>query len=285
MKRKKEHDSLAPIGYDPRDYFDAREVSIKDTESPYSLLSLTEGPLKAAIEALPDDLVEASEADLKKLLNPDELTCRLRIQFWDEYNAACDQNRMIRPANVMRGLTFAEYFYKHVLSNEAKVAWIVKPPQDFLLAMRDLLYLGLERLREIMTQPLVDKIPLMQKGVPMRDHNGNVLYKEIVNSKLITEIRQITEKLSDRVHGAVIQRMQVDQRNANLHVVAGADPLSALPTDALAALDSQLQNINQRIALAAPKEGVTVELGTEILLDVPAPGTKKPVGDSNPGSG
>lgn len=279
MRGKRELISTAPIGYRPQDLFDAKEVSIKDTSSPYSLLTLTDGPLHNAINALPDKLLNMSEAQLKRHCNPDELTCRLRIQFWDEYNAACDAERPLRIANIMRGLTYTEYFYQNVLPDQKKIAWIIKPPQDFLLAMRDLLYIGLDRLREILTTPLIDRTPVFTKdGKQVTDPDGKPVFTEKVNTKILTEIRQITERLSDRVHGAVVQRMQMSATTQNLHVLAQADPLAAVPIDQLNLLDTQLQNINERLALTAqaPTAPADIPPDEEILLDVPDRESKAP---------
>lgn len=250
-RTKKEHNSIAPIGYDPRDLLDPREVSIKTGE--LSLVTLTDGPLQKAIVALPDELIMLTEKALKKKANPDELTCRLRIAFWDEYQQAVDAGRIISAARIMRGLTFTEFFYREILSDPLKVAWIVKPPQDFLMTLRDLLYIGLDRLREILEMPIIEKVPLMTKSGPARDAAGEIIYTEKVNMKLAAEIRSITDRLADRVHGAVIQRSQVDMKSASLHMHAKADPFSALPTDQLQALDLQLTAINQKLAVHAPK--------------------------------
>lgn len=259
----KAHQHIAPIGYQPKDLFDPREVSIRDGE--ISLLTLTDGPLHDAIKAIPDDLLMMPEHKLKKHCNPDELTCRLRISFWDEYNAAVDNERAISAANIMRGLTYTEYFYKAIISDEKKIAWIIKPPQDYLLAMRDLLYLGMEKLRELLSQPLVEKVPVISKGMPVYDKDGQILYQERLNSKLASEIRQITERLSDRVHGAVVQRMSIDQKSASLHVHANADPLRQMPIDQLQELDNQLTTINQKLALSVPP-AVTFEEKQKILV-------------------
>ncbi len=264
---KKEHASIAPIGYDPRDMLNAAEVSIKDGDQ--SLLTMTDGVLHNAIAAIPNKLLRLSEKDLKKHCNPDELTCRIRIQFWDEYVEAVDAGRAIQVRNVMRNLTYSEYFFSEVLSDEKKMAWITRPPQDFLLAMRDLLYVGLERLREVLELPIVERVPMLTRaGALVRDEKGEIVYRDKVNTSVAKEIRAITEKLADRVKGAVVQRHQVQAAHAHALIpgVAGA-----LPADPLEALSSQLQAVNQRLALAERTEPDVIDADTtgDILLESP----------------
>lgn len=282
-RAKSEHVSNAPIGYVPSELFDAREVSIKDGD--FSLVNLTDGMLQGAIIALPDRLIEMSEARLKEHCNPDEEICRLRIAFWDEYTAAVDHGRKMRVANILGKVFTVQYFQKAILSDERKVAWMLKPPQDFLLAMRDLLHIGLAQLRVVLTQPIVERVPLLSKAGPVLDHEGKPVFVEKVNVALAKEIRQITESLANRVHGAVVQRLSIDQKTASLNLHAQADPFTAMPTDQLQALDQQLTVLNQKLALAAPTENpelldvtpISVE-DEDILLGTPdrskiAPGT------------
>lgn len=269
--------STAPIGYQPSDLFNVHEVSIKDGENPFALVNLLDGPFLKAIEALPDSFFAMDEKALKELVNPDELTCRLRISFWDEYNAACDEGpRAMRVAAIMRGLTYSDFFYKQVLSDEKRLAWIVRPPQDFLLAMRDCLHVGMGRLREILSMPLVDRVPCLSKGQPVLGPDGKVLYREVLNTKIVSEIRIITEKMADRVHGAVIQRGEMTTKSASLHLHAQADPLAAMPADALAALDQQLASVTQRLAaLQPPLEAEATVLDGDALFLAMSPAERK----------
>lgn len=242
---RKAPENIAPIGYEPRDLFDKSEVVLFDETDPKSVVNLLDEKTKAAVRAIPAEFWKLSEKKLREKVNPDELTCRLRITFWDEYQAAQDDNRGISVANVMRGVTYAEYFYQHVLPDPGKMAWILTPPSDFLLALRDLLYVGLDKLREILSLPIVETIDIRDKKT------GEVIGTEKrVNMALAREIRAITEKLADRVHGAVIQKLAVKQES--LHVHASADPFTNFPIDQLQALDQQLGSINQKLELAAP---------------------------------
>jgi hypothetical protein len=242
------------------------------------LLNLLDGPLRAAVEVLPDKYLMMTEKELKRHVDPDEVTCRLRIQFWDEYNQACDDGRPMQICNIMRGLVYTEYFYSAILPDEKKLAWIIKPPADFLLAMRDLLYMGMERLREVLELPFVERVPLFDKDGKQRvDAQGRPVFRESVNVRLVAEVRAITTEMQNRVHGAVIQRMAVQTQNQSLHVLASADPLGdvPLPTDALAALDAQLSKVSKRLeaaeALANPPVPAEPEFIDTLGATVPRP--------------
>lgn len=258
---KKAPENHVPIGYEPKDLFDPTEVAIFDERNTKSVVNLVDENVKKSILAIPDEYWELSEARLRKKVKPDELTCRLRITFWDEYQAAHADGRKMLMSNVMRGVTYAEHFHKRVLGNTDMMAWICRPPTDFLLAMRDILFVGLERLRELVKQPIVRKVLVKnKKGEVERDEDGKPLYETKIDYVLAKEIKTIVEKMSDRVHGAVIQRMQVNQRSENLHVVASADPMAALPMDDLNAIDQQLTLVRQKLAEIPAPEGDVVDV-------------------------
>lgn len=270
--------SVAPQAYLPTGPTPDREVSVKDAQNPHSLINLLTGPLRAAVEHLPDELLLMDEARLKRHCDPGELECRLRIQFWDEWNQACDEGRPMSVSAIMRGICYAEYFYQVILPDPKKLAWVIKPPADFLLAMRDLLYLGMSRLREILELPLVDRTPMIRRGAPVLDDKGQIVMIERPNVRLIAEVRTITEMMQNRVHGAVIQRVhqKTQLESQNLHLIAGTDPLAQLPTDLMLALDKQLQGVNARLeaveALPPPpadfvEATAVAQSPTEALLD------------------
>lgn len=268
--------NLAPIGYDPKDLFDKNDVVLRDKDFERSLVNIVDPRVAAAIQAIPDRLFTLSETALRREVNPDELCCRLRLQFWDEYQAAQDEQRSMTMAAVMKGVTYAEYFYKQVLPFPEKLIWIVTPPTDYLVAIRDLLFVGIERLRELLRTPIVRRVYVRdKKGNLVLDKKGRPFMEDFVDVKLAAEVRQIVEKLSDRVHGAVVQRMHSkhDVQTASLHVHAAADPLNSLPHKQLLDLDQQLASISKELEAVAPKPvAQQVDEEMEALLATPDPG-------------
>jgi hypothetical protein len=185
--------------------------------------------------------------------------------------------------NVFARTCTRNYWEGVILRHPKKVLWIITPPQDYLLSMREILYMGLGRMKEIMALPLESKVPLLSKsGEPLKDADGKPIFKVTINTKLIGEIRQIMEKVTDRVQGSVIQRVAIDQRSKNLHVHAGSVPKSVtgkttFGTDELNSMDDLergLKNIEgmlKRYQLPAgplpDKVEITVVEADEVPID------------------
>ena len=76
---------------------------------------------------------------------------------------------------------------------------------------------------------------------------GNMLVDRRLEPKVLSEIRQIVTLLSDRVHGAIVQRMEVDQRKLSVSVSEQTAALLGMPEedDELASIEAQLKKINR----------------------------------------
>lgn len=244
-KKPKAPENLVPIGYIPEDLFDPKEVAVYVENRPNAVINLVDVHVRRAMEQVPQSLRTMSEMRLRKELNPDEVTCRLRISFWDEYQAAQDENRKMLVSNIMRGVTYSEYFYKHVIHDPRKMAWIICPPGDYMLALRDSLHIGVEKIREILSQPLVKKVPRMRRKKPEVDANGQIIYDEVFDYRLAALVKPIVEKLLDRIHGAVAQKLQSESKNLHVHVPG--EPLAPTITGDLADIDRQLTTIQQKL--------------------------------------
>jgi hypothetical protein len=121
------------------------------------------------------------------------------------------------------------------------------------MALREMLYQGLGRLREILKLPFVVEELVLHKGQVVLDTAGQPIMRKRVDKGLVTEIRQVVTTLADRVHGAIVNRIQVDQRNVSLNMHAGTpqDPLPTVATDHLKAIDAQLAEITGKLAPVA----------------------------------
>lgn len=139
-----------------------------------------------------------TEHDLRKYCEPDERDERVRLSFWDEYNAATAAGKKMSLQSVITGATSWESWVSAYEPNDVKMIWILTPPVSYSMAMRQILHKGTERLLEIM-------------NLPIMDDNGKV------DPKVATLILKAWQLADMRVKGGIVQRMQVEQKSVNLN--------------------------------------------------------------------
>jgi hypothetical protein len=177
-----------------------REVVFWEARNPKSVMNLVSPKLAECMRVLPQDFLGMSEKALRKKLDPGWVDEQLRIAFWDEYFLTVDTNgSRMRMEAVYARVCAKDVFYDRV-ANPLALAYICKPPQDYLYQMRSLLNLGLERFAEVLQLPL--------------EHEGRV------DTRLIAEIVKIVTIVDNRVKGAVTQKFQIDStsKSVNLNV-------------------------------------------------------------------
>ena len=176
-----------------------RDIIFWEEGNPTSLINLVTDRLRELMRQLPPALLAMSEKDLKKKLDPTWLHDQLRLAFWDEYFLTIDNNeRKMRPAAIYAQCCSKEGFYNQI-ENPLFLAYLTKPPAGYMLKMRSLLDMAMERLREVLSLDLTNP-------------NGTV------NTKLIAEIVKIAALADNRVKGAVTQKIQIDGTQKNLNV-------------------------------------------------------------------
>lgn len=210
-------------------------MSIFDENETRALINIVPESLKVVMLRIAKTrrhLYFEDERVLKKKLSPDALTCRIRLAFWDEYARAQDKNVMMTVGGIVRGACSPDYFYSYLLKDEKKVAYIICPPVDYMLAMRELLDLGLGEWRDILALPNQSK-------------------KGVIDYRLISQKVKIVQMLDLRVKGAIVQKFR--NENLNLNVTADAMPAldpSLMSLEELTALENQLE----RVKALAPAE-------------------------------
>jgi hypothetical protein len=200
--RKRSEDPMDMIG----------ELSIFDETEPRSMINIVPDLVSAAMKRLnatKRHLFIIDERALKKRLKPDAITSRLRLSFWDEYTRAQDMQKTMLVSNIVKGACSLDYFYKRILTDDRRLAWIVSPPKDYALAMRELLDLGIDEWRDIL-------------AMPNQDRKGRV------DHRLIAQKIKIVQMLDLRVKGAIVQKLQVQNKNLNMNVNATAEGLGPI---------------------------------------------------------
>jgi len=223
---------------------DLLENSIFDETDPKSLINLLSNSSKfrnalMAVKWPRGQWFFQSEKQLRKWAQPSETDERLRISFWDEYAFATRNNRKMNLNRAFHGLVSQEYLEYKLFPDDKKMVFMVTMPENYMLTARHLLNIGMDRFKEILTLPLTD-----DKGKP--------------DTRVINAIIKVTEIVDQRVKGAVVQRMLVDQRSMNLNVNATPQEasleLSKMSLVELEDLENRLNRLDGKTSKLLPPE-------------------------------
>ena len=239
---------------DPIDSIPAAIGDPFDEANPRSLCNMVPRKVREAIlnPELPRHYLQMPESQflihLEKYLEPRDY--RIRLAFWDEYNAAIAEDRVMRIDQFVVKVTNIAYFYRIFLQNKYKVIFLLQPPGSYKINMRELLHFGLNRMREIISLPLMDK-----KGQP--------------NVHLIREMIKIFALADARVQGAVKQTIDINQKSLNVDMtLKEARKLSEGGSNPVDALDAEIKRLEGELS-AAPDKTKVIEVASQERLDIP----------------
>jgi hypothetical protein len=232
-------------------------IVIFDRKNPRSLINIVWEELRdsmLALEANHQDLLQLTERKLEKLLEPDPTESRLRLRFWDEYSRAQEKGKRMLLAEVCRGVCSGDFWEKNILRDLKRVAYIINPPTNYIVTMEELLYKGLDRVREVLDLPIKDA-----KGRP--------------DARLISEMVKIVQMLDQRVKGAIIQKVaiqqKIEQKTQHSFQSGGAqDPLLNASPENLQMIEAQLGRLNSKLERIQALPPGKAEFD---ILDLPPP--------------
>lgn len=208
-----------------------REIIFWEEGNPNSIINMVSDRLRELMRQLPPALLAMDENELRKKLDPSWIQEQMRLAFWDEYFLTIDNNeRKMRVQAIYCQSTTRETFYTQI-ENPLFLAFLTKPPAGYILKMRALLDMAMERMREVLKYPL-------------EDVNGKL------NVKLVSEIIKIATLADNRVKGAVTQKIEIDatQKNLNVNVNQNYEPPKTHQD-----LEKELRQIEKEIlSLKAP---------------------------------
>lgn len=204
-------------------------------ESSPSALSLIEEEDSVAIASkkIPAEYFIMSELALEEMIREkdegkfDRTLGILKILFWDEYRRALVTRNPIITEHVWRPLVSERWWAAHIIGNPLNLAWMLSPPADEAVIKREMLLLGLKRLREAMELPLREK----KKIKVVEDGEKVDAFVWETNVPLLKEIHSIVKTLQDRVHGAVTQQHNIMQRSLSVSVKGGGELLPQVADD------------------------------------------------------
>lgn len=255
---------------------EAPSISVLDEENKFSLINLVPPAFADRMRLIPRDYFSYSESRLHDEVKPDDTLNKLKLRFWDEWQTSilAGVTAKVSITAVYYGVCTEEYFSEQVLSSPKNMAWVLTPPTDYVLTMRDILRQGLGRLREIIQLPIITHELIIGKAGPLKDAKGEYLRKTVIHRGVITEIRQIVQLLSDRVHGAVVQRLDVSQKSLTMEVssetaqlLAASGGMDGFSNNELNSIEAQLRQINSVLS-NVEAQVIEVESDATGMIDV-----------------
>jgi len=255
---------------------EAPSISILDRNNKFSLINLVPPDFAEYIASVPPKYFTMSERELETELEPDEILNKLKLRFWDEWQVCILSGTTTKlPINaIFYGVCTEEFFYDKVIADPKGLAWVITPPTDYVVTMRDVLRQGLARLKEIVELPIMLEEPIMARGKPVRGDDGKIMFKRTIQKGVITELRQIVTLLTDRVHGAVVQRLDVEQKNISMSLTPETarllnepppkdQPMLAVPDDELSGIEGELSKLNRLLGPMAEEGAEVVDAKVE----------------------
>lgn len=204
--------------------------SLFDPGNPFSLLNTapeTVVPvIKRVMEKYPATMLKP-DIVLRVKCKPDQRDHRLRLSFWDEYNAATALGKRMCLRNVIHKICPIEVWNGYYARNLLKTLWIITAPRDYVLEMRHIHAQGLERLEQIMKLPITNK-----KGET--DH------------KAVALILKTFQLVDLRMKGSILQKVRIQKQSLNVDVNAEQmQQLSQMSIEELDALDRKLEKMQK----------------------------------------
>lgn len=176
--------------------------ALYDPDNPNALINRIPPRLQPILERIRTKLPKTlllPEREIRKYCDPDERDERVRLSFWDEYNAATSADKRMSLQSVICGACSWEGWVTAYEPNNKRMLWIFTPPTSYVAAMRHILHRGTERLLEIMNLPIVNK-------------DGDV------DPRVATLILKAWQLADMRMKGGIVQRMQVEQKSVNVNL-------------------------------------------------------------------
>jgi hypothetical protein len=205
--------------------------TLYDGDNPDSLLNRIPARLVPIFERvkhkLPKTLL-SDEKSVRRYVEPDDRDDRVRLAFWDEYNASTAAGKRMSLQSIISGTCSWESWITAYEPHDKRMCWIFTPPTSYVSQMRHILHRGTERLLEII-------------NLPMLTDEGKV---DIKVANLILRAWQLADM---RVKGGVMQKVQIEQKsmNLNLNAESSVDHLrsqvSAMDLQELESLEARIE--------------------------------------------
>jgi hypothetical protein len=110
-------------------------------------------PINELCQVMPK-MIRMSEASIRKKVKPNDVLDRLRLAFWDEVNRSILKGRRVRLRKVLRGCCTRQKFLDIYLSDRRCLLWLITPPKNYALSMRQIVARWTAQMLDILSQPV-----------------------------------------------------------------------------------------------------------------------------------
>lgn len=250
------------------------------SERPACIGIMPEGePMVEAASKIPLEHLVQSEIGLEELIRDnhkegkfDKTLGITKILFWDEYDRAVSFKDEMNMENVWKPLVSYNWWNAQILNNPLHLAWLLTPPAEEALVRKEMLLLGMSKLREAIDLPLREKV----KTSVMENGKRKTVLIWRTNVPLIREIHSIVKTMQDRVHGTLTQKHHVEKKSLSINVNTDKDgveiptlgPNHSLNMDELDKAMEKLNAIETKMLDIAKSDGEVIDVGNEDDLEI-----------------
>lgn len=191
------------------------------------MCNLVSPEIAKAILAIPEKYIDLTEEECeKKFPDPPATTNMIRRMFWLEYDRAVETRMKMDMTRVYTGVCSRQAFYKNLQSIDF-IAWMVCPPQEYLVQTEELLAIGLKQIRQILMLPVVGQFG--------------------VDTKLAEVKLKAVMMLDMRLKGAYVQRSMQYNHNVNENHNTNTNVSVDGNTDANLSIDEKIKQLEIEI--------------------------------------
>jgi len=225
-------------------------------------LSVYSDRVKEAIEVIPQELYLLSENQLIGRVKPTLKMYEIKRKFWEELLVAQERGKRMRNWRVYDNCCSKEYFYRDIISNPAKMAWITSPLDSYEDKSKAAL--------DMVTQRYEDLISMDINTTKKRKVDGEwEEYQEVCPKKALV-LLQVIKNLEDRIKGTAVQRQININTNEPSKKTKGELDMDAV-NSRLIELEEQLNETNGQEGIrgedVGDSEGEDLESGEYKTFD------------------
>lgn len=199
-----------------------------DETNPYAFINYLPDKVKEAVKAVPLSYWSLSERALRKKTKPEPEESRLRYALWTSFDLALERGSpSISIHDTIRGICSIDYFYRRVLTDEKKVAWIATPPPDYVGMMREIWERATFKMSQVleMSPYKITETTYVSKDPFKPD---KVVKEKTIDMKVLALQKAIWLESQQRVMGAVVQRHQIHQKTESVNANIGISPETSM---------------------------------------------------------
>lgn len=185
--------------------------------------------IRQALVKVPTDCWTLDDLPYMKKYSIDRITSVLRYSFWAEYHRAMEEDRPMVDTNIYAGICAKSSYYQRIKVGK-NIGYMLRPPANYIRSLEEIADIGLAKLREIMSAPIL---------------NG----KGQMNTAAAKIMLQAFHMVDQRLKGAVAIKHEVLQKNLNVNL--GSMPTSSIALHEKASnmdlLDAKIKSLEQKL--------------------------------------